>query len=223
MGRALLFYPTRKTPNHVDDAAYFRRNAEAAARLWMREQGVTCLFQPFDNGLSEPQRRAAIRAAFAARAAEGADVVLVAFFCHGWSDGFQAGYDRAHAAGFVDLLKSVANPASTILRVVFYACSTASDRFGHDGDNSFADRVRDTAAAAGLRIQLDAHTTPGDATENPHLRRLDPDAGAGGALLVDPSDDHAVALLATSWRFRFPWRTRGEIAADVGAAGRAHT
>lgn len=214
MNVALLFHPTTITPGHIDDAGYFRRNAQAAAALWAREDGLVCHIIPFDNTKSERARRADVAAACAIF---GGSVALIAFFCHGWTDGVQAGFTRGTIGAFADLAKAAAAPGQ-LLRIALYACSTGSDRFGHDGDNSFADFARDHISDLGLRVQIDCHTTPGDATENSHLRRLESPAGVGGTLLVDPMNHHVQELLRTLWRFRFPFKSRDEITADVSAA-----
>jgi len=214
MNVALLFHPTRITAGHVNDAGYFRNNALAAAKLWTREYGLECHVIPFDNGLVESKRRSAVADACAPFAGR---VAVLAFFCHGWTDGMQAGFTRGTIGAFTSIAKMVAVPGQ-LLRIPLYACSTGSDRFGHDGDNSFADFARDHISDAGVRVQLDVHTTPGDATKNKHLRRLESPAGVGGALLVDASDHHVQELLNSLWRFRFPFETREQIDADIRAA-----
>jgi hypothetical protein len=135
------------------DANEFKREA----RKWCKEHGGTLFL--FDNKLSMKKRREQVLAAIAL----GESPYTVAFFCHGWSSGIQAGFRK--------------NDDLACLRgathVLLFACSCATGK--NNGENSFAKHLRDATAA-----EVWAHATRGHTTRNPHVIVFEADSVMGG-------------------------------------------
>lgn len=188
---AIAFYPA---PDHPGDgSAYFKKEALRWAEL---HNGVAHEFAahkmngivPRKEMLSETaKRRAQIIAVIDAAPAPITDV---AFFCHGWRTGFQAGFDVASSR---ELVAALARKSTASLRVWLYCCACgtgpldskyiSSDK--ETGDGSVADAIRDGLCLAGLSAcRVDAHATVGDATHNADVRRFEAPAGVGGYNIV---------------------------------------
>jgi hypothetical protein len=126
----------------------------------------------------------------------------IAFFCHGYSNGIQFGIrsnDSILWWKFVESIcecarGSVSSQMAGSPNVLLYACSTGTDPDGNpdtapgSGDNSFADRLRDSICwSGGYYCRVVAHTTTGHAWHNPNVKIFDgngsPYGGVGSSLL----------------------------------------
>lgn len=115
----------------------------------------------------------------------------ITIFCHGLSNKIELGFSKQNIKEFIELLRSLDPGNKTFRRVILYCCSTGSDRFGKDGENSFADILRDELCKAGyIDCIVDAHTTAGHTTRNAHKKRYagngNPKGGNGGEWIVAP-------------------------------------
>lgn len=91
----------------------------------------------------------------------GTDLDAVAFFCHGWSRGIQAGYAMPHIQRLAYLLSRVLTPGGMVL---LYCCSTAQDLEG-----GFAAKLSEHL---GEGHPVFAHETAGHTTYNPYTYRF---------------------------------------------------
>ena len=111
----------------------------------------------------------------------------IGIFAHGWRSGIQFGFRVNHVRALARAIEQVVVDDAPI--VTLYCCSTAQGHTG--GDGGFADELRDALCEQGLtHCRIDAHTTRGHTTRNPHLRRFEGEGshtgGQGGAYLVRP-------------------------------------
>ena len=141
----------------------------------------------------------------------------LAIFSHGWSSGFQFGFDTRNVDELAFAIRAARAPAD--VRVVFYSCG-CGDGSGVDGDGGFADALRDKLCQEGLaHCQVDAHTTVGHTTRNPWVRRFRGEGsmtgGQGGGWIVAPTSDlwraWRRALANTDLRYRYPYLEIGDI------------
>lgn len=191
------------------------------------------------HGLSQAERRKAIvrfdnRRGMSSRARTCLDALsaqtealdCVAFFCHGWASGIQAGFRLANVGL---LARSIAAVSSKAVNVPLYACSTAADLDSDEqdetdgdapgGDGGFADQLRDALAAAGCTgARVMGHSVKGHATKNPYARFFDASGSApsvGGGWVIEPGSalwpEWRSALRVTSLRFAFPFMSVDEI------------
>lgn len=125
------------------------------------------------------------------------DLDFIAFFCHGWPNGIQFGFQRKH----IELLVRHFQALPT-LRVCLYACLAAENdvrdnelkRLGPATDGGFADLMRDEMVRCGFTMGwVDGHKTAGHTSFNPYVVRFncddvdDPEFGAeGGGWVVEP-------------------------------------
>jgi len=141
-----------------------------------------------------------------------------AFFCHGYTNRVELGFKIANIPQLVNAARSVSTPNSNVFYVPLYCCSTG-DGPGKEGDNGFADRLRDVLCQAGfVNCVVDAHVTAGHTTQNPLKRRYlgmgSPVGGVGGVWIVAPRTPLAKkfrAALKTPQRFEYAYMTIGEI------------
>jgi hypothetical protein len=131
-------------------------------------------------------------------ALKGRDFSGIAFFCHGWSNGIQAGIRTADIPEFVRLVRWATKngiDAKNLLHVPLYCCSTAAATDTPEaasevgGDGGFADGVRDAFCQQGKPwVRVYGHTTAGHTTQNPQVRVFEGNGstigGAGGEALV---------------------------------------
>lgn len=169
------------------------------------------------------------------------DVEVVAFFCHGWKNGIQAGWVRGTIHKLARSLQEVCVPEPTI---ILYACDTARDadqrqdddlQPGPGGDGGFADMLRDDCVALGFRPTIYAHAREGHTTWNPWTRVFRPDEAAGGSWVIDPHSElwpkwvkhlnpnakvggRFVTDKFNDFRFRFPFMTAEAIKAELQTA-----
>ena len=204
--RAIAVCPLYNAPGRKDVTAVFRPEAERYLDVHGGELVV------FDNRAPMGARADYVMA----RLFELGPCDALAFFCHGWPDGIQAGFRRASAARLATVAPLV---------VTLYACSTA---YGlplgaPGGDGGFADRLRDELCKARkTACRVDGHDTKGHATWNPRVRRFEgagsPTGGQGGSWIVAPGTalwKRWAAALRTSRRFTFPFRATAEIHAEL--------
>lgn len=172
--RGFAFYPTTNMPGRRD-AAEFQHEAFVFAEL----HGLELRAIPNDQSMS--RRRNAVSSALLSTRVP---LDCVAFFCHGWQRGIQAGYALATVK---DLARRIAVASTPDVVVPLYACSAA--RGGVGGDGGFADRLRDELCrygATGCRVY--GHTTAGHCTRNPFVRVFEgPLPAQGGHWVTAPA------------------------------------
>ncbi len=155
----------------------------------------------------------------------------VAFFCHGWADGIQAGFNRKTVGELAwAISRATENQSGT---VPLYCCSTGDDAQDDPlesagfGDNSFADTLRDALCAEGeIYCRVIAHSKPAHTTMNPKALFFEgmgvSTGGVGGYAPVGPKSPNwkkwQKALKTTDLRFRFGYMTPAEIHAELEAA-----
>lgn len=231
---ALIFAPTYDSEGKRDATGAFHPEAHRFRRFVGAER-VTL----FDNRAEFYERRETVYNTIENRARASVDVV--AFFCHGFRTGLQAGLGLEHLRRFALTLKPCAAPSG--LTVLLYACDAARDsdrdrdddrRDGVGGDGGFADRLRDALGEVGVLATVYAHATAGHTTSNPWLRVFRSGESAGGPWVVAPGselwpawrraldpvverDGRRVVDESRDLRFRF-WRmSQAEIEAELRA------
>lgn len=140
-----------------------------------------------------------------------------AFFCHGFTNRIELGFRIVTLKDLVNALISVRNP-DEYSGVILYCCSTGGGP-GKDGDNGFADKLRDAMCAAGeTDCVIEAHVTAGHTVTNPNKRRYmgmgSPVGGTGGTYIVAPGSSlwrKWRNALRTDFRFQFHWMTIAQI------------
>lgn len=154
----------------------------------------------------------------------------IAFFCHGYKDGIQAGFSRPDVAHLADVLSYTLDPDAFVL---LYACDTGRNgdqnrtddtQPGPGGDGGFADALRDALERLGRRVTVMAHTTEGHSVYNPHARRFAPGTGGtGGQWYIEPGSPlwgrwrEALRAPGNMLRFRFPRMSSDAIAEELRA------
>lgn len=156
-------------PDSGDQFKEFQREAAKAAAHWGAEIHL------FPAGKSAHVRRQFVLDVLAAPRV--AKLGRVAFLCHGYRTGIQAGFDLATAK---DLAQALRNDAPSCI-VSLYCCSTGKGP-QTNGEGSFADILRDALAHYGQRgTWMLTHTTAGHLSRNPDVRmyRIEPNIGGG--------------------------------------------
>ena len=222
--RMLCLVPDQNTAGKSDMSGAFLPEA----RAFVRHHGIEpeLVIRRFPAAAAIPKRRAACVRAFDT-CEQPLD--LVAFFCHGWRDGLQAGFLRANVLALARLLGLHARLDAHVL---LYACETGRDADaqvdddtepGPGGDGGFADELRDACEALGRRVTVMGHTTAGHCVLNPFARRFAPGCGGrGGEWYVEPESAlwrlwvRALRDPRSTLRFRFPTMTPAQIAAELG-------
>jgi hypothetical protein len=188
-GGVLAFATMRNTPGR-HDADEFQRRGEAFVRM---HGGRLMLFDD-----SQPMLRRASDVLRTLDEYGGRRLVCVAFFCHGWARGIEAGFDLRPRMGMsaTVLATAIAAKATRAVIVPLYCCSTAHGP-GPDeapgGDGGFADQLRDALCRVGcVDNRVVAHDTDGHTTRNPRARFFEgegqPEGAIGGRWIVHPSD-----------------------------------
>lgn len=188
MGGVLCFVPDANSPDRPDATGAFWPMADAFARFWGEDPRATIKRFPAKDPIVTRRRRCAD-----AIREFGAPIKTLAFFCHGFKSGIQAGFQ----SGNVHLLAQLLAKHATIdAYVLLYACDAARDsdadtmddvEAGPGGDGGFADLLRDSCEDLGRRVTVMAHATRGHCVQNPHARRFRPGAGGyGGEWYVAP-------------------------------------
>ena len=134
----------------------------------------------------------------------------LAFFCHGWKNGIQLGFDTSNIEQ-IGKFDGLANPIITL-----YSCSCGT------GQNiGFADMFRDYLCGIGcIDNAINAHYTAGHTTKNPFVRRFEGRSsligGIDGSNIVSPKRKAEFAkwsklLQKTVFRFAYPFMSYSEI------------
>jgi len=223
--RMLCLVPDQNTVGKSDATGAFLPEARAFARC--HGQNPDAIIARF------PARELFLRRrAVCVRAIESAAPLdVLAFFCHGWRDGLQAGWQRNT---ILHLARTLAQQAARDAHVVLYACDTGRDvdeareddrEPGPGGDGGFADELRDACEALGRQVTVVGHATPGHCTWNSYARRFVPGCGGrGGQWFVEPASPLWLAWVRAlreprgTLRYRFWGMTPAEIAAELGGS-----
>jgi hypothetical protein len=221
----LAFVPKYNSDGKKDATGAF--HPEATAFKALAQPGST-IYQ-FDNSKPMATRRKEILNVLDGYTDDSVrQPTTVAFFCHGWADGIQAGFTRKTAG---ELAWAISLATENFDGVVpLYCCSTGDDpqdvrsEAAGTGDNSFADKLRDALCAEGENYcRIVAHTTAAHTTKNPMVLFMDgmgsSSGGVGGYMPVSPQSAHWAAwkkaLQKTDLRFRMPYMTPAEIHAEL--------
>ncbi len=220
--RVLAFAPAHNSHGKRDATAAFIPEANRLVKA--AGGGAVDLF---DNRKPMARRRREVLAALAL--AKDQDFTSVAFLCHGWEDGIQAGFNRRTVGQLAKAIQDVVQHSFTTVPLL--CCSTGDDptdqwRTGAGGDGSFADRLRDGLCDSGaIYCRVWAHTTKGHTTRNPNVMILDglgtPEGGVGGQMVARAGTPLFRKLKKALWakrgdfRFRAPYMTRQAIMAEV--------
>lgn len=218
--KILAFVPDQDSPGKKDVTHAFL--PEARAFVQHHKEAPEDSIVRFPANADMAHRRAVCSLAIK-QAREPIDIL--AFFCHGWETGVQAGFSFPHLLPLARLVALYCKPDAYVL---LYACSTAGDADGVDderlpgtgGDGGFADGLRDACEALGRRVTVVGHTTAGHCSQNPHARVFAPGRGGkGGEWVVEPGSalwPLWVAALKdprSPLRYRYWWLSSEEIAA----------
>lgn len=202
---AFVCIPAYDTPGRKDSSGAF----QPEARRLVTALGCNAVTKLFDSNRALPDRRYEVIAAIE----KLANVDLVAFLCHGWRDGIQAGWTLMRVN---DLAHRLALACSNKATVALYCCDTGRDQdgdrkddvaVGPGGKGGFASALFVGMRAKGWRGQLWAHPTTAHTTKNPHVRifRQDDDPELGD-WAVEPYSPlwgkWKAALQDTEFRFR---------------------
>jgi hypothetical protein len=223
--KLVCFVPDANTVGRKDASGAFLPDARAFARHHGCEPDDVVVRFP---AASPPDRRRWVCTQML-RALK--DLEVVAFFCHGWPDGLQAGFQRPHILTLARLLA-----ASTVANahVLLYACNAGRDRdadalddlqTGPGGDGGFADELRDACDSMKARITVTAHASAGHTTQNPYVRYFAPGDSQGGVWYVEPKSElwplwvRALRDPQSTLRWRFWGMTREAIAAELRGSG----
>lgn len=223
--KVLCIRPRHNTPGKRDVTGAFAPEAEKFLKV--HGDGIVL---DFDNRKPMAARRKEVLQVISdAATPPHDDFDAVAFFCHGWSTGIQAGFTRANIGELVaaiDSATSKTEPDVCWPNVVLYCCSTGDDpqdssgEAAGTGDDSFADKLRDALCAGGrMRNRVVAHDTVAHTTKNPYALFFDgmgsPVGGVGGYYPVKPKSQlwskWRKALRETDLRFEFPFWSVAEI------------
>jgi hypothetical protein len=214
-----LCVPAFDTPGRKDSSGAFQPEAKRFARAL----GLRSTLRLFDSNRAMPDRRREVSAALNGLR----DLDVVAFFCHGWRDGIQAGWRVPQAADLAERLVGVCKPDAVI---ALYCCDTARDSdadakddlaAGPGGKGGFASALYVAMAAQGFVGTLWAHPTTAHTTRNPHVRVWRPDEEPElGDWACTPYSEHwdawRKALQLTEFRYRMiQYQTSEELEAAI--------
>lgn len=168
---AIVFAPAFDTPGRKDSSGAFKPEAQ---RL-IKQLGCNATLRLFDNNRAPADRKREVGTALD-RLPDG-QAALVAFVCHGWKDGIQAGWNSGVVADLADRLRFVSTVDATI---ALYCCDTGrgdnkDPQPGPGGLGGFASQLFTALCARGFTGQLWAHGTEGHTTQNPFVRVFEQD------------------------------------------------
>lgn len=221
--RLVIFAPDQDTPGRKDMSGAFFPEARALAQFYgAKPEDV---IKRFPANAPIDQRRATCTLALRAATPP---LDLIAFICHGWKAGIQAGFLKQHC---LLLARIIATQCASSAHVVLYACDAARDSdvdaaddraSGPGGDGGFADTLRDACEVLNRQITVTAHATLGHCTQNPYVRCFAPGTGGkGGDWYIDPRSvawplwSAALRDPRNTLRYRFWSMTRAEIEAEL--------
>jgi hypothetical protein len=195
----LVIYSNTNTGKKSDATGAFIPEARAFAKV----HGV-----PAENvvGIKCPKTNKAKRRKQVLDAIESAGqygpLDAIAFFGHGWPDGIQFGFNRAHIPELVGTMQGYCSPS---VKVTLFACLAAENdvrdkqvkQLGVATDGGFCDLLRDEMVRHGMnKGDVTGHKTAGHTRWNPYWVRFlcsavtNPEVGAtGGAWLVEPGSE----------------------------------
>jgi len=221
--RVLCFVPTHNVEGKKDVTGAFLPEANA----FIAASGGSGKIVAFDNSKSLAARRKEVLN-YLTSCGPTSGYTSVAFFCHGWLNGIQAGFQRRHVGELAAAIAKLIHEDDVI--VPLYCCSTGKDEqddpltAAGTGDDSFADKLRDAMCAEGIvQCRVMGHTTVAHTTKNPMVLFMDgmgvPEGGVGGYPPVSPKSANwkkwKKALQTTDLRFRMPYMTAAEIHAEL--------
>jgi len=204
----VVFAPDVDFPSE-SDSREFSTEADHVVRL----HGGTRI--PFDNEQPNLGHRADdVESALEHIAVGSLD--WVAFCCHGWGNGIQAGFDRrgykgAHMPDALAARIAAVGKPGIVLPVPLYSCSTAELH-----PMGFAAALSLALASRGCPHRLFAHTTAGHTTRNPFVREY-----PGGDWLIKPHGEHWGRWYMRlhdphdDLRLRYPFLTRDDLIAEL--------
>jgi hypothetical protein len=216
--KAIAIHATANSVGKSDASGAFKPEALAFQKHWIA-QGAACARFGFDNRRKLPDRAAEVEGILATQSG----LELVALFCHGLRRSLQTGHSLATVKALADAIARASGPRVV---VALYACSTAHEVNVQRG--GFADALRDELARLGKTGWVDAHSTAGHSTENPHVQRFDIcpceiDEVKGDWIVPKGplwrSWVRALDTNARGLRFRFPTMAVDEVRAEVGGGG----
>lgn len=225
----LCIAPSKDTVGRKDASGAF---IPMARRFLGIHREVPGKLSTFDPTLPMRKRRSEVRSLVGTLER---NLSTVAFFCHGWKDGIQAGWTDEQLVDLVSMLLTRTTDGS-LKRVILYACDSGRDGDldreddlvpGPGGDGGFADLLRDQFATFGASVDVFAHTTAGHTTSNPYVRVFygAKSPQAGGPMLVAPKSplwgDWRRALRDTDLWAHFPFLSQEELLMDLEAMSRA--
>jgi hypothetical protein len=229
--RILAFRPKHNSHRKKDVTGAFKPESRNLLRCMGAEGSEVVVI---DNHLDFEQRRARVLEAFDARDDDPHAYDAVAFLCHGWIDGIQLGFKRAHVDELAQRIWELTDLPT--VRVPLYCCSTGDDPEDDpltavgSGDESFADKLRDALCLQGAYgCRVVGHTTVAHTTRNPHVIFFDGwgslTGGNGGYAPVLPGRNSWLwrGWKAELWRrgstlrFRMPWMTDEAIHQELAA------
>lgn len=211
--KVLCFVPLHNAPNKHDVTGAFLPEAKKFVALAAEGSKIV----RFDNTQTFAKRRKEVLKAL--KDPEGEDFTSVAFFCHGWANGIQAGFTRRTARKLAFAIcyvvnKSLCNQATLV--VPLYCCSTGQDTQDREdeasgtGKTSFAQKLASELGDDGCGyydVRVVAHTTKGHTTRNPNVAIFDGE-GRSGYLLQPDTSGKELKRWQRSWRKSL----RGEVA-----------
>jgi hypothetical protein len=176
----------------------------------------------FDNRLTMAKRADQVLEHLGLLRGQRRKVRCVAFFCHGYKSGIQAGFrSSSRSKNIDDLAEAIASISGDGVIVPLYCCSTGGSpsKGAPGGDGGFADELRDALCRHGaVNCRVDSHTTVAHATKNPYVRRFEGRGsavgGVGGQYLVPPGSKLWVKwrkALRGDTRLCFPWWDTGMV------------
>jgi hypothetical protein len=192
----LIFTPDRNTHGKKDYTGAFK----PLAIKFAKHHGIPRKnIIPINVGRGMKKRKLEVIAALQDEEREGhGNYDTVAFFCHGFPQGIQAGFSwrgKQKPGPVMDELASLIYEASDRddICVPLFCCSTANtkQKKAVGGDGGFADELRDALCRQGaIENRVVGHTTVGHTTTNPSTRFFDgsmmPAGGTGGYWIARP-------------------------------------
>lgn len=196
--KAYVSYPAYDTTGKKDSSGAFRPEA---MRL-IKALGLRATANLYDNNRVMTDRRREV----SQQLEKCSDLDLVAFLCHGWKDGIQAGWRILQVDDLAKRLTAACKPDAVI---VLYCCDTGkgADVGAPGGKGGFASALWMELERMGFRGTLWAHSTAGHTTQNPHVKiwRVDeePELGVEACERLSPLwGAWARALRLTEFRYR---------------------
>lgn len=224
----LCIHPRFNTEGRRDASGAFSPKAREFLKIHGVEPDLGHNLLMFDNTVSLAARVLQLRKVLRV---PQPGLKTLAFFCHGWATGIQAGFTTKTVKELAELVKQ--SSEGLCERVILYACDSGRDGDkdreddlvkGPAGEGGFADALRDELSRRAVSATVFAHATEGHCTNNPYVRVFKPDDpdGTGGEWLVAPG-----SRLWASWRralretdlwARFPFMSRLEVEGELSGA-----